>query len=140
MESDLKNLIDELGLTDIVTLSGPMEQEEVIDALNNSDIFLLPSISEALPVVLLEAQAIGLPVVATSVGSVSATMIENKSGFLVPSGDSEGMAEKLDMISRNPDQMSQMGRAGRKYIEDNYDIAKLNKKLVDIYKNLIEGK
>ena len=85
----------------------------------------------------MEAQAIGLPTVATNVGSAYQTVVDGKSAFLVPSSDIDAMAEKLNRLILHPEQWSQMAETGRKHIENNYDINQLNKRLVAIYENII---
>ncbi|MEA1901783.1 MAG: glycosyltransferase, partial [Thermodesulfobacteriota bacterium] len=65
LKEDLLRLTDKLMLKDVIHFLGPREQNGVIEMLHQSDIFLLPSVAEALPVCLMEAQAVGLPVVAT---------------------------------------------------------------------------
>ncbi|MGH7854028.1 MAG: glycosyltransferase, partial [Candidatus Binatia bacterium] len=70
LRARLQQLIDELGLSRDVQLLGAKSQDEVIEALHESDMLMAPSLAEALPVSLMEAHAVGLPVVATQVGSV----------------------------------------------------------------------
>lgn len=138
LENSLKELIRKLKLQKTVKLFGEVTQEEVINKLKKSHIFLLPSLEEALGVVLLEAQAIGIPVIATSVGSVSQALVDGKSGFLVPKKNVNALVEKIEYLINNPDVWPKMGLEGRIFIENRYDIKKLNKKLVRIYESLIE--
>jgi colanic acid/amylovoran biosynthesis glycosyltransferase len=137
LEEQLKNLVKELNLSENVSFLGSLSQEKVIKELEKAHIFLLPSVSEALPTVILEAQAIGLPIVATNVGSVSEAMIDGKTGFLVPARDVDSLTEKLEFLIEHPVFWPEMGRGGREYVEKNYDIGKLNVKLEKIYKELI---
>ena len=137
LEEQLRKLVKTLGLVESVRFLGPMEQEEVIKYYQRAHIFLLPSIAEAIPTVLMEAQAVGLPIIATSVGSISQVMIDGKSGFLVPERNVDVLVEKLDYLINHPEIWAEMGRAGRKYVEENYDIKKLNRRLVKIYNALL---
>jgi len=137
LENQLRKLVEELDLVEVVSFLGALDQEEVIREIENAHIFLLPSIVEALPTVLLEAQAAGLPVVATNVGSVSEAIIDKKSGFLVPTRDAEALTEQLEYLIEHQGLWQKMGCAGRKYVEENYDIDKLNDRLEKIYKELI---
>jgi len=138
LESVLKGLIHELMLDKVVHLLGPQEQEQVAQALQQSHLFFLPSVAESFGVVLLEAQAVGLPVVATAVGSTSQAIIDGKSGFLVPKRNVAAMAERLEYLIKHPELWPEMGRAGRRFVEEYYDIKKLNSKLIEIYKSLLE--
>lgn len=140
LEESLKKLVKELKLEGVIKYLGSLDQVEVSKEMLKAHIFLLPSIAEALPVVLMEAQAIGLPVIATNVGSVDEVVINQKSGFIVPVRDVGALAEKLEYLIEHPEIWLEMGRYGRKYIEEKYNIKKLNEKIVEIYKNLISGK
>lgn len=139
-KSQLEKLTRTLNLTGIVRFLGSLDQSDVRKTLRQNDVFLLPSINEALPVCLMEAQATGLPVVASAVGSVDKVVNNGRSGFLVQAGDVEALAEKLIYLIEHPEIWPEMGRAGRAYVEANYDINKLNVRLVDIYQELSDGK
>jgi colanic acid/amylovoran biosynthesis glycosyltransferase len=138
LEDNLRKLVEELNLSKLVEFLGSMEQEEVIREMLNSHIFLLPSIAEALPVVLFEAQAVGLPIVSTNVGGVSQAIIDGKSGFLVPERNVDALAEKLRYLIEHPELWSEMGRYGRIFVEEKYDVKKLNKRLVQVYQDLLQ--
>jgi colanic acid/amylovoran biosynthesis glycosyltransferase len=133
----LEHLIAELGLGEYVHLLGAKSQDEVIQALTASDILLAPSLAEALPVSLMEAHAVGLPVLATRVGSVHQIVLDGISGFLVPPGDPAAMALYLGQLIDHPAERAEMGRRGRAHVENHYDIDRLNDRLVDIYQNLL---
>jgi len=132
----LERLAADLNLEASVTWAGAQDQALVARQLQQADLFLLPSRNEALPVCLMEAQASGLPVVATAVGSVHEVVAEGRSGFLVPPGDVAGLADRLAHLIEHPEVWPTMGRAGRAHIEAHYDIEKLNDRLVDIYQGL----
>jgi colanic acid/amylovoran biosynthesis glycosyltransferase len=138
LEEGLKELIKELKLKDIVKCLGSMDQSQVAKEMLKAHIFLLPSIAEALPVVLMEAQAVGLPVIATNVGSVTDVIVDGKSGFLVPERDVNALTEKLEYLIEHPELWPEMGAYGRQFIEENYNIEKLNNRLFKIYQNLID--
>jgi len=135
---ELEAMAPKLQMKAKVFFLGSQTQDAVIRILGESHLFLLPSIAEALPVVLMEAQATGLPVVATDVGSVSQVMSDNKSGYLVPARDAQALCDKLEYLIRNPRVWAQMGHAGRKHVEERYDIKKLNQRLVSICQELLE--
>lgn len=135
----LEKLTRTLNLTGIVRFLGNLDQSGVQKTLQQADVFLLPSINEALPVCLMEAQATGLPVVASTVGSVDKVVNNGISGFLVQAGDVDALAEKLGYLIEHPEIWSEMGRAGRAYVEANYDIDKLNDRLVEIYQELLRN-
>ena len=113
LEKKLRKQVEELDLVGVVSFLGELEQEEVIREMQKAHIFLLPSVAEALPTVLMEAQAIGLPIIATNVGGVSEAMIDGKSGFLVPERDVDALTEKLKYLIEHPEIWQGMGCAGR---------------------------
>lgn len=137
LREKLQSLVAEEGLSETITFSGGMDQDYVSGKLAESDIFLLSSVEEALSVALMEAMASGLPAVATKVGGVPELVRDGESGYLVQPGDAEAMAEKLDLLVKNPDGRREMGIAGRKIVEEKYDIQKLNERLVELYRSLL---
>jgi colanic acid/amylovoran biosynthesis glycosyltransferase len=125
---------------------GPINQNECLKLYQEANIFILPSVTsdnedqEGTPVVLMEAQAMGLPVISTFHSGIPEVVVEGKSGFLVPEKDVDALAEKLEGLIEHPEIWPEMGRYGRKFVEERYDIKKLNQQLVEIYQNLISGK
>ena len=138
-EAFLKKLAKDYGITEAVIFLGPRGQDQVVEEMNCADIFFLPSVAEALPVCLMEAQAMKLPVIATDVGSVSEVVVNGKSGFLVPERDVEALANKLEYLVEHPETWPEMGKAGRDYVKKHYDIHKLNDRLVEIFQSLMES-
>jgi len=139
LKRDLQILIEKLKLQNTVRLLGAYPKDKVINALVESDIFLLSSIEESFGMVLLEAQAVGLPVIATSVGGTYGAIIDGQSGFLVPSGDVDAIVERLEFLIDDPEVWKKMGSAGRKYVTDHYDIDRINDRLVEIFNMLLIG-
>lgn len=142
LKPKLQELIQELNLSSTVKLLGWKQKTEVINILNNSDILLAPSITaqdgdcEGIPVALMEAMAMGLPVISSLHSGIPELVQNGISGFLVPERDIEGIAEKLNYIIEHPEAWLKMGKAGRKIVEENYDIDKLNNRLLNIYQEL----
>lgn len=137
LRKQLEKMISEMGMPGTLLLRGEMDQDQVKDELDRSHIFMLPSIEESFGVVLLEAQAKGLPVVATKVGSTYQALEDGISGFLVPPGNVAQLTEKLAVLAEDSQRRSKMGEAGRQYVQKNYNINQLNDQLVKIYENLL---
>jgi len=137
LKASLEKQVEEAALNNNVLFLGGMNQKDVIQEMQKAHIFLLPSIEEVLPVVLMEAMAVGLPAISTNVGSVSQIVKNNKSGFVVEKKDVNAIADKLLFLIERPELWRAMGSTGRKNIEEHYNINALNDKLVSIYKNLI---
>lgn len=112
-----------LGLTGVVRFAGYMDEAGVANLLETASMLVLPSFAEGLPVVLIEASASRLPVIATQVAGVPELVQDGLSGFIVPPGDVETLANRLDRLLSNPDLCARMGEAGRQKIEAEFDIA-----------------
>ena len=116
----LEALAAPLGAT--VVFAGYRSQGEIAMLLSEADAFVLPSFSEGLPVVLMEAMAAGKPVIATRVGGVSELVEDGISGFLVPPGDVESLAQSICQIADDPDLRKRMGEAGRAMVRREFDV------------------
>lgn len=138
----LQKLISELHLQGTVHLRGWKTKEEVQKHYEQSHIFVLASVTaanhdrEGQGLVLQEAQAMGLPVVATLHNGFPDSVIQGKSAFLVPERDVAALADRLVYLIENSENWAEMGCVGRKYVEENFDIADLNQQLIDIYKKV----
>jgi len=140
LRGELESLVKKLNLEETVSFRGSMEQKDIIQVLLGSDLFLFPSIAEALPVSLMEAQAVGLPVVATQVGSADQIVSEGNSGFLVPSGDVAAMADRCAYLLDHPESWQDMGRRGRDIVAERYDVNILNAQLLGLYQKLLASR
>jgi glycosyltransferase involved in cell wall biosynthesis len=98
------------------------QQYNIADWMNAFDVFALTSTSEAAPLVLLEASACGLPLVATEVGEIGLMIREGQTGYLVPSQDRTTFAARVATLLDSPDLRLEMGRAGRALVEAEYSI------------------
>lgn len=140
LRRELENLIQVLGMEKHIHLAGPLTSEEVQELMNKAHIFVLASVTakngdqEGTPVSLQEAMATGLPVVSTYHSGIPELVADGKSGFLVAEKDIENLAGKCGYLVSHPQLCVEMGRAGRKFVEQNFEISKLNQKLAEIYK------
>lgn len=145
MRQQLEGIIEELGVGEQVKILGWCSQPEVTCLLEESHFFILPSVTaqdgnkEGQALVLQEAQAVGLPVVTTIHNGIPEGLIDGETGFLVPERDIDQMAEKILYLIHNPSCWSTMGKAGRAFVETNYDINRLNHRLVSYYEQLLNG-
>jgi colanic acid/amylovoran biosynthesis glycosyltransferase len=139
LESELRKYAEDMEVKRFIHFRGPQSHEEIVRLIGESHVFFLPSNAEVLPVVLMEAQAAGLPVVATSVGAVSELVKDGISGFLVPERDVDAMAERLEYLIKNPEVWPKMGMNGRRHVEEFYNIKTLNSQLVEIYKQVMNS-
>lgn len=129
LKESLKRKALLLGIENNVVFWGSKTQEEVVDFYNQADIFFLPSIKEAFGLVLLEAQAMHLPIVATNAGGISEAVLKNQSAFIVPACNCAKMSEKLLYLINNSDVRFRMGQMGRKFVEQKFDLTTITKQL-----------
>jgi len=145
LKNTLQKLIEELNVCNNVKLLGWQEREQIIELLQEADIFLAPSVTsqnggrEGIPGAIIEALACGLPVLSTWHSGIPEVVQDGESGFLVPERDSHTLAEKLQLLIEHSERWAEMGRKGRRYVEGHYDIDKLNDRLVEIYRQLLSG-
>jgi colanic acid/amylovoran biosynthesis glycosyltransferase len=143
LKNELETLAANLNLKNNVEFLGWKSQEEIIELMKDADIFLAPSVTsedgdqEGIPVVLMEAMAQGLPVVSTCHSGIPELVRDGETGFLAPERDPDVLAEKLIYLIENQESWPKIGKAGRKYIDENYDINKLNDRLVATYQRLL---
>ena len=131
-----------LGLEGLVHFHGALAAQAIQRLNDNAHIFLHLSVTtdgdqEGQGLVLQEAQAAGLPVVATRHGAFPEGVLEGKSALLVPERDPRATADALLHLIENPQSWPHMGQAGRAFVEANYDIRNLNAQLVDVYHSVI---
>jgi len=123
--------IGRLGLEDSVRLA--RERADVPELLADSDVFVLSSRSEGLPVSVLEAMAAGLPVVASRVGGLDELVVDGETGILVSSRDHEALAAALTSMVEDRTLRRRLGRAGRSRAEALFDLGAFRQAHVDLY-------
>jgi glycosyltransferase involved in cell wall biosynthesis len=110
----LEQLAVELGVASHVVFLG--SRQDVPRLLSAADVFVLTSHNEANPVSILEAMSVGLPVVATDVGSVNETVRDGETGYLVPPGNADRLAGRILELLGDPLQRESMGAAARELV------------------------
>ena len=136
-EAALHALCGQLGIEDRVSFAG--FQQEVDPLLRAADAFVLSSLWEGLPVSVLEAQAIGLPVVATDGRGTTEAMVVNETGLAVPVGDVEALAGAMRAIMAiSTEERAAMGRAGRAWVAANFSLPVVVEHWERLYTRLLE--
>lgn len=139
----LQALARQLGIDRRVRFLGAQPHQKVMQLMQQAEIFALPSQvarsgeCEGLPIVILEASACGVPVVATYHSGIPEGTIDGETGFLVAERDDRSLAEKLDILLGDRALGKQMGRQGRALVEEKFDIRQQSAKLEAIYDSLI---
>jgi sugar transferase (PEP-CTERM/EpsH1 system associated) len=121
-----------LGLADRVSFPGHQSRPESV--LVTLDIFVLPSLTEGIPLALLEAMAVGLPVVATSVGGVPDVVEDGISGILVPPDDPAALARAIDGLASDPVRRQRLGRAGRERVARRFSLSAMAAAYRELYR------
>jgi glycosyltransferase involved in cell wall biosynthesis len=121
LRPDLERRIAKHGLTGRVVLPG--FRSDLDQLIGAADVVVLPSYTEGLPNVALEASAAGVPVVATAVGGTPEAVADRVSGFLVPPGDPAALANKVAALLRDPGLRAAFGAAGRERMREHFTFA-----------------
>jgi len=141
----LQGLTAKLGLQGRVRLLGPQPHETVRQLMRSAEIFALPSQtaatgdSEALGIVFNEASACGIPIVATWHGGIPEAVLDGETGLLAQEKDDSSLADKLDILLCDRELGKRMGRRGREYVCDMFDIGKQTSKLEAIYDDVLQS-
>lgn len=109
-------------LGDAIKFVGYQSQDAVALALQQADALVLPSFAEGVPVVLMEAMAAGLPVIATRIAGIPELVEDGISGILVPPGDAATLANAILTMLEHPEKMQAMGTAGRAKVTKDFNI------------------
>jgi glycosyltransferase involved in cell wall biosynthesis len=102
------------------------------------DIICLTSKNEGTPVSLIEAQAAGIPIIATNVGGIKDVILEDKTGYIVDKDDIDGFAEKLRELIENENKRQLMSQNGWSFVEDKFQYPNLIKNMDEYYKSLLK--
>ncbi|WP_456365920.1 glycosyltransferase family 4 protein [Thermococcus sp.] len=127
----LRERVRLLGLRDKVRFLGNVDYSELPKLYGASDVFVLPSLSEAFGIVLLEAMASGVPVVGTSVGGIPE--IIDGCGVVVPPGSSKAIARAVNLLLTDERLSKRLGTLGRKRAERLYDWSMIARKVSNLY-------
>jgi colanic acid/amylovoran biosynthesis glycosyltransferase len=143
-KKEITTIIATRNIADKVNYLGFLPYPAFIEEAKNNHIFLSPSIHPSdgeteggAPVALLEMSAYGMPIVSTFHCDIPEVVINEESGFLVPEKDANRLAERLEHLIKHPELWESLGRAGRKHIEEEFNIKKQAAKLEAIYDGLL---
>jgi glycosyltransferase involved in cell wall biosynthesis len=113
LRPDLERLADELGIAAQVDFLGAVGQDQLRDLYERAAAFCLPSFGEGVPVVLMEAMAMGLPVVTTRIAGIPELVEDGRSGFVAAPGNLGELSDRLQQVLDDPALRREMGDAGR---------------------------
>ncbi|MBI3858884.1 MAG: glycosyltransferase [Thaumarchaeota archaeon] len=133
-----EGLVATLGVRDRVIFTGRIAQELVPLYYSASDIVVVPSVQEVFGLTVTEAMACGKPVVASNVGGIVDQVADGVTGFTIPPKDPGAIAERILWLLENEQRARDMGAKGRSVAERRFDIEERIRRILSLYKALIE--
>jgi glycosyltransferase involved in cell wall biosynthesis len=132
-EARLRARITEQGVQHKVRMLG--YREDLLNVFHSLDVFVIPSVEgDTIPQVLMQAMAVGLPVVSTTVGSIPDVVRNGDTGFVVPPRDAAALADRIQDLLGNARLRAEMGAAGRSLVERSYSIDRMLDELERVYR------
>jgi glycosyltransferase involved in cell wall biosynthesis len=123
-----------------VTFMGGLTPVDLHREISKADIVVLPSYTEAFGIILLEAQALGIPVIGTRVGGIPETMAEKETGILVPPFDHGALADAMEELLTDPGRRQIMGGQGREWVAKKFSSTQMANALFDVYRSVADSK
>jgi glycosyltransferase involved in cell wall biosynthesis len=134
-EKNLRKAIDAMGLPGTVRLLG--HREDVANVLLSLDLFVLPTVEEALGTAFVEAMAAGRAVVGCRVGGVPEVVEEGRTGLLVPPGDPPALGQAIRALLADGELRRRMGEAGRQAVATRYSEEAMCRGMWELYRSLL---
>lgn len=138
MERELRQMVVDFGLEDVVEIRSTLvPSTQVFQMMGAADIYVQPSRIEPLGVAAVEAMASGLPLVASSVGGLSDSVVDGQTGFLVPSNDPVRLSEALERLVDDKDQAREMGKRGQERAVAIFDVREASRRFETMVQEII---
>lgn len=134
---DVRALTVSLALQDRVCFHGTLGHDAIRDLMARASLFCLVSTHEGMPGAVMEAMAAGLPVVGTDVNGTSAVVSDRETGYLVPAGAPDQLAEALIDCVSDPQKMLTMGQAARRRIEEHFSLDAMIDRKEALYREVL---
>ncbi|MFA6536837.1 MAG: glycosyltransferase family 4 protein [Patescibacteria group bacterium] len=138
MRKEYEKMVRDMNLQEKIIFAGYVNDKDLPCYYNLGDIFILPSINknEAFGIVLIEAMASGLSLIASNLKGVRRVVNPGVNGLLVEPKNSDDLADKINYLLKNPQLMQQFSELGQKIVAEKYRPEVVTKKLIEIYNNL----
>lgn len=133
---EVQDIITYKELSSSITVAGPVYGEDRMNVMLKADILVHPTFNDCLPLIILEAMQNSIPVVSTFEGAIPEVVEDGITGFLVPQKDSEALAEKLELLIKDPELRQKMGRSGREKYEKEFTLAVFEKRMKEILEKI----
>jgi len=140
LRPEVEALASQLGVRDRLRITGWIGNEQVRDEILGGRALVLPSFAEGLPVVIMEALALGRPVISTYIAGIPELVVPDVSGWLVPSGDVGALTAAMrDALAASVDRLTTMGEVGRESVVAHHDARKEAAKLHRLFQRVVKG-
>jgi colanic acid/amylovoran biosynthesis glycosyltransferase len=136
---ELEQLARQLGIYERLDFAGYVDPERVREYLRQSDIFILPSFAEGVPVCLMEAMASGVPVLSTYVGGIAELVESEQTGLLVPAGDSSALSQAIVRYLDDFELRQRVSRLARQKIVAAFNLDEEVAKLAELFQSYAGG-
>jgi glycosyltransferase involved in cell wall biosynthesis len=135
---EVRSLVYNLDIAGSVLFTGPLYGRDKLEAFIDSEVYVLPSKYETFPIALLEAYACGKPVIASKVGGLKDLVVDGETGLLFELGNIKQLAESIFNLLNDDNMVVKMGLKGKNFLEENFNIEKVVKKLEKVYEEVVE--
>jgi glycosyltransferase involved in cell wall biosynthesis len=137
LESELRREARELGLGGSIEFAGRVPYEEMPAVYRSTDVFVLPSVWEGHPRVMLEAWSSSRPVIGTAVSGIEEFIADGENGWLVPVRDESALAERMAWCMEHPEAVEEAGRRAREEVIEEFSWQAIAEKTLDLYEDLL---
>lgn len=136
-EDKAKEMVKNLKLENNFEFKGWVEEEQKRELLKESQLFVLPSYNEGLPVAILEAMSYGIPIISTNVGSIEDAVKNNFNGSIISPGDIDALKESLKLFILDKEVWNKCSKNSKMLIKEIYDEKKYFEKISELYAKLV---
>ena len=131
---------ERLGIADLIEHSAPVSMRDRVSFFETADIFVLPTYAEAMPISVIEAMAAGLAIVTTPVGGIPEILDDGVEGMLIPVGNVEALAEKIEYLIKNPAVRLKLGERAKQRCREQMDFTRYIERIGSEIGQLVEPK
>jgi glycosyltransferase involved in cell wall biosynthesis len=135
-ERHLRQQVKEMEIEKYVTFAPPMP--DIVDLYRGFDIVVVPTLRGGVGLAALEAMAMAKPVVASKVGEILHVVADKRTGFLVPEGDSDQLADRIIKLLEDPELAAELGRAARRRVEEMYSLPPMVGATESLYREVLD--
>ncbi|MDE7131852.1 MAG: glycosyltransferase family 4 protein [Lachnospiraceae bacterium] len=134
---NLEQLIKLCQAESFIKLKGYANRQKLVEVLPEYDVFSLMSIGDSFGIVFIEAMSVGLPVICAKAGGPEEIVLDHETGMFAKPNDLEDTVQVIEFCIQNPELMEEMGKKGRKRVEECYSVVGVAKKHIDLYERCL---